>query len=237
MLACYTLPFTRDSYHGNTQCKSNDQIIFFCETKTHYRGINEQFTKRNYNFEIRTNIIQDMILPVFCIFAIQCKQSCKQKLYPKTLHIYLLCLVQIHLITTLWDSCTLAPYWVLVDNMELHRIWDILAHKWGSGKIKFCLQNNLNKDSVFGFLSLARLFPFVFGQNTFNSYDFRHNIIEANKIMADVLLKRRSLSHCAYDLKVIQLALPSLKIDKHAKYNICYRFISWWACGKLQNWA
>ncbi len=38
-------------------------------------------------------------------------------------------------------SCTLAPYWILVDNMELHWIW---AHKWGSGKIIFCLQNNYN---------------------------------------------------------------------------------------------
>ncbi len=32
-------------------------------------------------------------------------------------------------------SCTLAPYWVLVDNMELHWIWDVLAHKWVPGKI------------------------------------------------------------------------------------------------------
>ncbi len=41
-------------------------------------------------------------------------------------------------------SCTLEPYWVLVDNMELYWIWDVLAHKWGSVKIIILLQNNYN---------------------------------------------------------------------------------------------
>ncbi len=56
------------------------------------------------------------------------------------------------------------------------------------------------------------LFTFSFGQNLFSSYDFTPDIIEANNIMVDVLLKRQkrcSLSNRAYALKATQWVLPS----------------------------
>ncbi len=51
------------------------------------------------------------------------------------------------------------------------------------------------------FLSLRGLLRFLFGQYPFSSYDFRPDIIEASKILANNLLKQWFLSYCAYAVK------------------------------------
>ncbi len=58
----------------------------------------------------------------------------------------------------------------------------------------------LIQDSVFVFLGLRGLFTYLFEQDLFSSFEVRPDLIEARKVMADVLLKWRSLSHRVYNM-------------------------------------
>ncbi len=84
--------------------------------------------------------------------------------------------------------------------------------------------------SVFGFLAPRGLFPFfLFGQNSFSSYDFRPDIIEVSKIkmiMPDVLLKRQSISSRLHAFNATKQSMSSLDMEILANQNICNQLIS-----------